>query len=77
MENGGKFRGMTKYVNHAIFSNISKNEKQCEWHKMAHPFVKLNIVDSIFSNITKLFLDYSISNKILFEKTQKKCQKMT
>ena len=33
---GGEIWGMTKYVNHAIFSNMSKNEKQCEWRKMAH-----------------------------------------
>ena len=69
---GGEIRGMTKYVNHAIFSNISKNEKQCEWRKMAHPQTKLNIGDSIFSNISKLFLDQSIKNKILLEKIQKK-----
>ena len=69
---GGEIRGMTEYVNHAIFSNMSKNEKQCEWRKMVHLQTKLKIGNSIFSNISKLFLDYSIKNKILFEKIQKK-----
>ena len=52
-----------------------KLKKQCEWRKMAHPQTKLNIENSIFSNITKLFLDYSIKNKILFEKIQKNLKK--